>query len=328
LERYIRDEGVDAIVPSEPFLLAAKVIYPALRHLITAGPDALSLYRAFSKCDVHSALSDPSVSAHLPPTLVWRRGDALPTATELEHLGTPLFIKGDACYATAGSGSMIARAGTVDEGLSAVKRLSESYSALLIQGFVPGFRVVADFCIWKGAVRSRSMMIARHENPHHGGMSTLRAVGWDQEIWDDAEKKLRRLGIEGVAMMEYRRDSRSGLFHFIEVNARYWTGLHVEIGSEIDIPRLHLDAFFGVDSPVPPVPLRRPLFRYVVPGEVGYVASLLKDRSATITRKAWVVVEFLLLGLNPAIKADLSFPGDRGLYFLAWVRFLRPMLRR
>lgn len=328
---YADRHAIDAILPSESFLLAIRPAYDRIAPRMPIGPDEATVYRCFSKFDVvehfQRAPAGSGIADHLPESLLWRRGDPLPGAERLAALRRPVFIKADGVQGTARHKGTIARAKTAEEAAQAVARLANDYSAILVQSFVPGTRVVADFCIWKGQVRSRSMMEAQHESPHYGGISTLRTTTWDQAVWDDAERKLRHLGLEGVAMMEYRRDTATGEFNYIEINARYWTGIHVEMGAGIDIPTLQMDAFFDRPQPVPDPRTPRIPYRYTVPGEMGYLGSLLKDPSVGAARKAKAIAEFVALGLDPRIKSDLSFPGDRKLWFLALSRYARQLAK-
>ena len=332
LSRYLKTNNVDAIVPSEGFLIVVRPVFNEIRSLLTIGPDEETVYRCFSKHEVleHfvNASSASGLQENLPPSFLWKAGLPVPEAHNLERLGLPLFIKADGVHAVSDGTSTVVRAETAEEAAEAVRKLSSSYSSVLIQGFVPGTRVVADFCIWKGEVRSRSMMVAKHENPHYGGVSTLRSVTWENDLALDAEKKLRHLGLEGVAMMEYRRDPRTGRFYFIEINARYWLGLHVEMMSGIDIPLIQMDAFFDRCVRAPDPCQKATLVRYTIPGDIGYVLSLIKDTAVSLKRKTWAVIEFILLCLDPRVKSDLNFPGDRKLYYLAFFRFFWSTLLR
>lgn len=328
---YLRRHRIDAVLPSESFLLAVRPVYQQVAPLMPIGPDEDTVFRCFSKFDViehfRRAPVDSRVTEHLPESFLWRSGDPLPTQRQLAGYRLPIFIKADGVQGTVQRKGVIHRAMSVDEACDAIRRLSAAYSAILVQSFVTGTRVVADFCIWNGQIWSRSMMEAQHESPHYGGISTLRTTTWDQAIWDDAERKLRCLGLEGVAMMEYRRDPETGEFHYIEINARYWTGVHVEMGAGIDIPTLQADAFFDRPQPVPDPRTPRIPYRYTFPGEMGYLGSLLKDRSVPVARKLKALGEFLVLGMDPRVKSDLSFPGDRSLWYRAMVRYFRDLAR-
>ena len=332
LEKNVAEHGIAAIVPSEGFLHAIRPVFATYAPLMAMSQRENDAYCAFSKCEVHAVLSRASADARLldnmPTSLLIRESDVLPTLGELARFRLPIFIKCDAGKARASRESAIVRALTYEHALATITRLRQSYSAILIQGYVPGSRVVADFCVWNDEIIAQSMMTARHECPHYGGISTLRSIWWHQAIWDDATRRLRRLGWNGCAMMEYRHDPATGGFYFIEINARYWTGLHTELFAGIDIPRIQMDAFFGQPAS-DPCPSGKPVWcRYTVPGEIGYVTSIVKDRTLPAWRKLWAVTEFFLLTLHPRMRSDLNFPGDRKLYYLAWFRFLRQLFSR
>jgi hypothetical protein len=167
------------------------------------------------------------------------------------------------------------------------------------------------------------MHLREHEVPHSGGASSLRRSWWHAGIHADALAKLRALHWEGVAMMEYRWESDSDTFYFIEMNPRFWGSLHLALYSGVDFPRLLLDAFHGRPSP----PLAEyPLgirCRWTFPKEPQYVWSCLKDPELSWRARLWPILEFGLLSLDPRIRADLLFPGDRQLYWESVKRFFR-----
>ena len=218
--------------------------------------------------------------------------------------------------------NQVVKAETVEAAIAGITGLLQDYREVLVQGFVPGSKVAADFCIHEGEVIAASMWEAQHENPHRGGVASLRRVCWRQEVHDDALKKLRQLNWEGVAMMEYRRDPKTGRFYFIELNARYWGGLHAELFAGIDIPRLQMDRFLGGPAEEAPRPAKSVPCRHTVPGDIGYLLSRLRDRDLPAAAKSWSLLEFGLLFLDPRVKSDLYFPGDRGLYFRQWISYL------
>jgi hypothetical protein len=40
----------------------------------------------------------------------------------------------------------------------------------------------------------------------------------------------------------------------------------------------------------------------------------MNDGSLPLWRRVWPIAEFFLLGLDPRIRSDLLYPGDRALY--------------
>jgi hypothetical protein len=329
LRAYVRRHDVRAIVPSEDFLCAVRPAFPELARLLPVTPDETTLYAGLSKCDVASALcSSPAQSGitdNLPPTLLVNLDDRLPDRAELEALGTPLYIKVDLGSARAGRNSATSRVASATAARRQLADLAPHFTRALVQGYVP--RRGAGVCVlrWRGELLAEFMHLRLHEVPHTGGQSSLRQSWWHQAIRDDALAKLRHLGWEGVAMMEYRWEPRSDEFRFIELTGRFWGSLHLALHAGVDFPAMLLDAFHGR----PPAPVTRfPLnarSRWTFPKEVQYVRSRLGDRRLRIRSRIWSLVEFGLLFLDARVHADLLFPGDRKLYWealrqLVWER--------
>jgi predicted ATP-grasp superfamily ATP-dependent carboligase len=223
LRNYTREHQIAVIVPSEGFLHAIRPAFDEFAPLVPVSDDPSVVYGAMSKSETFDALlgapRESGVGLNNPPSLFVDENAPLKGPERLRALGLPLFIKVDSGHGRRGQDNQVAKADTAEEAYDAVKRLLGDYTKVLVQGFVPGTKVAADFCIHNGEVIVESMWEASHENPHRGGMASLRRVCWRQEIHDDALKKLRHLNWEGLAMMEYRLDPETEKVYFIELNA-------------------------------------------------------------------------------------------------------------
>jgi hypothetical protein len=328
LRDYVARLGISAIVPSDAFLLAIRPAFPEFASLLPVPRDPGLVYAAISKHDVFRQLmGSRQAGAHLPPTRLLKPGDPLPSASEIEALGLPVFIKVDGVHAIASGGDGIFRAESVVTALARVAMLRERYSHLTLQGYVPGLGAGVYFLRWDGELRSEFMNICLHEVPHTGGFCSLRESWRHEAMREDARHKLQEIGWQGVAMLEYRWDSASGRFYFVELNARFWAALHLALFAGVDFPRLLVDAFHGrLEAPVTsyPVGLR---CRLAAPFEISYLLSRWRDRALPLVSRLWSVVEFFMLFLDPRPRADLLFPGDRGLYWRQWARVMRTLLR-
>jgi hypothetical protein len=332
---WLRDQvavrGIRAIIPSEGMLLALRPAFKEFSSLLPFCPDECTLYAGMSKCDVFKSLTHPVDGAegageHLPPSLLVEAGGPVPTVVELRELGLPLYLKVDACYGR--DGGKVHKAASPEEALDRLVELIGRAEKVLVQGHVPGQGVGAFFLFWQGQVVAEFMHRRLHEVPYEGGVSSLRESCFVQAIRDDALAKLRCLGWEGVAMMEYRHDQQTGRFAFLELNGRFWGSLHLALFAGVDFPTLLVDAFFGRPAPLPaPKPVLGIRCRNTFPGEVQYVWSRLKGSGLSRMARAWSVVEFFLLTCNPAIHSDLLFPGDRKLYWKNFWRFGGTLLR-
>jgi len=315
LRRYVDAHGIEAIVPSESFLLGIRAAFAELAHLLPTGNEEV-LYAGMSKYDLFSQLAG---APHLPPTLLLADTRVLPSLHALERLGAPLYVKSDGTHATAGEAGHVYACADADAALLRIQKLAPRFRKLLVQGHVNGRGVGAFFLRWKGELLAEFMHRRLHEVPHTGGVSSLRESWFHPAIREDALDKLRAMRWGGVAMMEYRWDPETERFHFLEMNGRFWGSLHLALQSGVDFPRLLLDAFFGRSERAPadfPLGVR---CRHTFPMEVQYVWSRLKDAQLPVRARAWSALEFFLLGADPRVYSDLSFAGDRGL----WVEGLR-----
>lgn len=325
LQDYVRRHAVRAIVPSESLLLAVRPAFTELSRLLPLSTDEGTVYRGLSKCDLFERLlesGDRVATSRLPPCLLLRGGAPLPDAGALDALGPPLFLKVDGAHSRSGELGRVVRAESGRAAREALPELFARFGRVLVQGYVPGEGVGAFSLLWDGRVVGEFLHHRLHEVPHTGGASSLRESFRHADVRDDALAKLRCVGWQGVAMMEYRWDPATDDFRLMEMNGRFWGSLHLALHAGVDFPRLLLDAFHGL-SPRPirsyPVGLR---CRYTFPKEVQHVWSRLKDRRLGAPDRLRSVGEFVLLSLDPRVRADLWFPGDRRLYLRAAGRFL------
>jgi predicted ATP-grasp superfamily ATP-dependent carboligase len=314
LRRSIKVEGIRAIVPSEGFLRAIRPAYSELASLLPMPTDTRKVYESLSKFDLFDALKKAGQTTHLPPFLFVGEGFPKPQESELAALGYPVFAKLDAEYARAGAQeSLVLRLPDYPSVSSQLPGLLEQFRRGVVQGFCPGIGVGAFLLRWQGRELAHFMHRRIHEVPHTGGASSFRTAWFHQAILDDARSRLELLDWQGVAMLEYRWNPQTDQFWLLELNARFWGSLHLALFAGVDFPRLLLDAFF--DRPEVCESFRADVSsRWTFPKEVEYVRSCMGDASLPVWRRVWPIAEFFLLGLNPRIRSDLLYPGDRMLY--------------
>jgi predicted ATP-grasp superfamily ATP-dependent carboligase len=84
------------------------------------------------------------------------------------------------------------------------------------------------------------------EKPPAGGVSVLReSIPLDPELRDHAIRLLGPIGWHGVAMLEFKQDSRSGTCFLMEVNGRFWGSLQLAIDAGINFPILACEMAIG-----------------------------------------------------------------------------------
>ena len=92
------------------------------------------------------------------------------------------------------------------------------------------------------------------EKPPSGGVSVFReSVAADPDLVEYSRRLLEPLGWHGVAMVEFKRDARSGRPFLVEVNGRFWGSLQLAIDAGVDFPFLAWQLALGdrIDTPAP-----------------------------------------------------------------------------
>ncbi|HXH81292.1 MAG TPA: hypothetical protein VNN07_00015, partial [Candidatus Tectomicrobia bacterium] len=279
LDDYVATHGIVAVVPSEGLLHALGPAYDRYAPLI---PDAVPypvVQRCLSKVLTEGWLraGDMAARAHLPPGGIIDSVDALPDRATLAAVAPPFYLKGDAGLARTGGEAVVRRCADAETLLREARALLPRYRALLWQGHVTGRKVGVSLWRHRGEIVAENMTLGVHMQPHTGGMMSLRRTFWHPALLEDARRKLAALGWQGVAMMEYVWNPDTDEFWLIEMNARYWGYLHLDLYAGKDFPALQLAGFFGeVRRDLGP-PARAASCRHTVPGEINYLVSWLRD---------------------------------------------------
>ena len=120
------------------------------------------------------------------------------------------------------------------------KNLFENYDKYLLQEFIPSTNTVAVNVIFdRNAKLIAAFSYKRvREYPRNGGPSVLRESTYDPELIRIAIDFFKKLKWVGVAMMEFKIDSRDNIPKLMEINPRFWGSLALPIYAGIDFPYL------------------------------------------------------------------------------------------
>ncbi len=92
-------------------------------------------------------------------------------------------------------------------------------------------------CLAKGGKVLTAFQHQRVHEPLHGGGSSYRiSVPLDTRLLEAAEKLLGYLNYTGVAMLEFKKNLKTGDWTFMEINARFWGSLPLAVAAGIDFP--------------------------------------------------------------------------------------------
>lgn len=331
---YVSEHDIKLVVPSEGFILGIRDQFDEFSHLLPLPNDADVVYKGFSKYDLFAGIEAATASGHkcdqhLPPYLLIDEGADAPSAEAITALGLPVFLKADGSHGKTTVHSETHQADSVEQALELLQQMRGRFHKIIIQGYVPGMGTGIYFLRWNGIILAEFANLCVHEVPHTGGLCSLRESWHHQEMRDDALRKLEAMQWQGVAMVEYRWDPASDKFALIEMNSRFWAALHLALYAKVDFPRLLAEAFFGEQNIEPQRNYQDKLCcRWTVPLEIGHVRSLMKDPRVPASRWIPALFRFVALSLNPRVRSDLYYPGDRALYFYEISRFIKDLFKR
>ena len=161
------------------------------------------------------------------------------------------------------------------EFLTAFQKVHSRHPFPLVQEYIPngGAYGVAALFNLNSEPRAAFVYKRLREYPVSGGPSTLRESVKDDDIRDIATSLLKSLNWVGVAMVEFRVDTRDGKAKLMEINPRFWGSLHLAILSGMDFPYLLYK--MAVDGDVEPVwdyetGIR---CRWLIPGDILHFMS-------------------------------------------------------
>ncbi|MBI4101388.1 MAG: ATP-grasp domain-containing protein [Candidatus Nealsonbacteria bacterium] len=161
------------------------------------------------------------------------------------------------------------------------RKQSRDYGPLLVQEFIPQGQEVGYYGLFGKDSQPIAWTIQKRlrSYPVSGGPSTFRETINHPEIKELAEKILKHLKWQGVAMVEFKIDQRDDQPKLMEVNPRFWGSLALSIASGIDFPYLLYCLYSGKEIP----PLVQSQYRvgvksrWLLPGDILWFFSAPKS---------------------------------------------------
>ena len=222
---------------------------------ILAARDEFDARIPFPAAEVFENVSDKALVLERARTLgipvpEQRMITGIPTATEISALPFPVVVKPTRSVPRQGERR---RKGTVSYARNAkelvqiLQELDSLSYPVLLQERIEGPGVAVSVLIWNGKLRDAFAHRRIREKPPSGGVSVLsEAIPLDARLLSQSASLLETFAWEGVAMVEYKIDSRTGTPYLMEINGRFWGSLQLAIDSGVDFPRLLLEAATGI----------------------------------------------------------------------------------
>jgi predicted ATP-grasp superfamily ATP-dependent carboligase len=275
--RVIRAKSVEVLLPiTDPSVLAvlsrreafvpARIPLPRLETYLTASDKGALL-------DIAG-----TVGLGVPVQILVRSPEERPDVTRLRF---PVVLKPYRSVA-AGMKHPVRHASDPVALDSALSALPASAFPVLIQERVVGFGVGLFLLVWDGRLQAAFAHRRLLEKPPSGGVSVrCESIEPDPDLLEQAERLLRILEWQGVAMVECKVDRQSGRAYLMEVNGRFWGSLQLAIDAGVDFPVQLVRLALG--QPTLPVTTWRPgtRLRWSL-GEIDHVFTRLRRSPASL----------------------------------------------
>jgi predicted ATP-grasp superfamily ATP-dependent carboligase len=109
---------------------------------------------------------------------------------------------------------------------------------VLVQEFIPGVGIGFSCFIASGEVRLPfQWKRVREVDPRGSASSCRESSPLDEQIKNGSSQLIRRIGFEGIAMVEYKKNAARPEPVLMEINGRPWGSIALPIASGLDYPR-------------------------------------------------------------------------------------------
>jgi predicted ATP-grasp superfamily ATP-dependent carboligase len=141
----------------------------------------------------------------------------------------------------------------------------------IVQEYISG-EGVGFFAFYQHGVCKRFFMHRRvREYPVSGGASVCAESWYHPTVFEYGKRVLDHLGWQGVAMVEFKQDSRTGLYNLMEINAKFWGSLDLALAAGVDFPEYLIQDAMGVNLAPEGKTYRDITYQWVLNGELFHV---------------------------------------------------------
>lgn len=201
---------------------------------------------------------------------------------------------------------------------------------LLLQQRILGPGIGIFVLVWKGELIAQFAHRRIREKPPSGGISVYReSVPVDSELLRMSIALLAEFRWEGVAMVEYKLDERSGQPYLMEINGRFWGSLQLAIDSGVDFPALLLQAATG-GSPAPVTRFRPGVRSRWFWGDVDHLVTRLRRSNEQLSLPDDAPSRWKAIGdffaRHPGDVSEIRRRGDMRPFLRESAQWLRQLL--
>ena len=224
----------------------------------------------------------------------------------------PVVIKPRRSYGARG----ITLCKSEEELISKYEKVYREFGPALIQEYIPSGGEIGVYTLFNFDSEPRALTVQKRirSYPVSGGPSTLRETVKRPELVETAFELLKALDWQGLAMVEFRIDSRDHKPKLMEINPRFWGSLQLSILAGVDFPYLLYKMAIGGDVE-PALNYKEGVrCRWLLPGDILHFLSA--------PSKVKNIPEFLKFGNTNYDILSCEDPGPTLGFMLATLRYL------
>jgi predicted ATP-grasp superfamily ATP-dependent carboligase len=329
---FVRRERVDVVVPvTDVAMYSVAANQQALgRHCATACPP----FDAFEIVTDKWSLVQRALSCGVPVPRTHYVGSLPDLEAGIARMELPAVVKPTRSRIPTGQG-WIHTSVRYAESPGDLWRLYEETDYLarypwLIQERIVGPGLAIFVLFDRGQLLTSFAHRRLREKPPSGGASVLsESVAVDPELRESAIRLLGPLGWHGVAMLEFKRDDRTGKAFLMEVNGRFWGSLQLAIAAGVDFPHLACQLALG-ERPEVPGAYRIGVRNRWLLGDLDHLLLRLAhgdrdlDLAASAPSKRRAIVDFLKF-VQPAMSYEIISLSDPAPFLHELSQYLRTL---
>ncbi len=135
------------------------------------------------------------------------------------------------------------------------------------------------------------------EYPVSGGASTAAKSFYDETLLNYGKKILDSLKWNGVAMVEFKKDNKTGIFNLMEINAKFWGSLDLALEAGINFPEMLIHNALG--KQIKKYNYKNIRFQWVLNGDIFHIIERPKDFPSFVKDLFVAKNDILLSDLKP-----------------------------
>jgi predicted ATP-grasp superfamily ATP-dependent carboligase len=248
INHYCREFAADSVFPTSEAAIMACNQYRNDLGCNPIIPLEREIQLTFSKANILRLAQ--SVGIAVPKTV--QITDSNLAALDSIDLNFPIVIKSDSSEVMLPGRALTSKkTAYASNRADLVKECGSRLAAgqtVLLQEFIDGYGVGISGLFAEGRpVALLAHRRIRESNPCGGPSSLAETIEIEPRLLDQTATLLKKVGLTGPAMVEYKIDRRSRQPYLMEINGRFWGSILLASAAGLDLPYLYWKMLNGID---------------------------------------------------------------------------------